>query len=563
MKAKRRVKQTVEDVLRLKQIASVFFELELYHLIELFSLKYHLPWHKRFHKQKDFGETQPETVREIFERLGGAFLKLGQLLALRPDLVGVEYAKAFEKLLEHVEPLGWEDVKDQLDECLPKGVATFKSIEKNAIASASIAQVHRAVLYDGTVVAVKIRRPNIKKKFRSDIAILRIFTKVLSKRYNLGFMNPEKVIEEFEEYTLKELDLTHEARNMRRFRRNFANDSSVHIPTVYSKLSNEKVLVMEFIDGEALLKRRPHSLNREVIIKLTSAVYTQLFEHGFFHADLHPGNIYVIPARKKRGKKSELQIAFLDFGIAGYIDSVLKDQIADLFVALVSGSLEKTAMALIALNTTKSNPGLRDLEIGIYHAIGEFYGLPLEEMPVAQMFHNCIDVARKNKISLPAQMVLFSKSLLTLDGSCRELDPDFDVVGSATPHVRKMMAPKIEIKELPQKSVLFLLELKKVFGRVPLTLQQLDHKFTMLEQQMSEIDNTFHYLSHVIWRISKIGIYALLFASFLISSSILIHTGPMYNEISWYSIISGGVGLLLILLILLNLRDKTDVERNK
>ncbi len=562
MGTKQKVKQKVDSVVRLKQIASVFFELELYHLIEMFSLKYHLPWHKRFHKHEGIIETQPETVREIFERLGGAFLKLGQLLALRPDLVGIEYAKAFEKLLEHVEPVEWDEVKEQIEKHLPKGVQTFKKIEKTAIASGSIAQVHKAELYDGTVVAVKVCRPNIKKKFKSDISILYSFTRVLSKRYNLGFMDPEKVIQEFEEYTLKELDLNHEARNMKRFARNFSNDPTVHIPEIYTKLSNEKILVMEYINGEKLIKKRPHGQNKEIIEKLTSAVYTQLFEHGFFHADLHPGNIFVLPAKKGK-KKSEIQIAFLDFGIAGYIDSVLKDQMGELFVALVQGSLEKTAMALISLNTTKSNPNLRELEIGIYHAIGEFYGLPLDEMPVAEMFHNCIDVARKNKISLPAQMVLFSKSLLTLDGSCRELDPHFDVVGAATPHVKKMMVPNVDYKELPQKTVLFILELKKIFGRVPLTLQQLDRKFTLLEQQMSEIDKTFHYLSHVVWRVSKVGIYSLLFASFLVSGSILINAGPQYHNISVYSIIAGGVGALLLFLILLTIHDRTDVERNK
>ncbi|MAG60344.1 hypothetical protein CL619_01015 [archaeon] len=559
------VKQTIEQVARLREIAVVFLELELHHFIDIFSLKHHLPWHRRFHTKTNLGNdahTHPETVRQIFERLGGGFLKLGQLLALRPDLVGVEYAKSFEKLLDHVEPLEWDELELCLEECLPKGIKSFKRISKKAIASGSIAQVHKANLHDGTTVAVKIRRPNIEKRFKSDISILYSFTKILGRRYNIEFMNPEKVIEEFETYTLKELDLTHEARNMAKFTTNFAGEKSVHIPKIYPKLSNEKILVIEFIEGEHLLEERSLKQNREVIKKLTDAVFKQLFVDGFFHADLHPGNIFVIPNNIHK-RNSSLKIAFLDFGIVGYIDSVLKDQIAELFVALISGSLEKTANALINLNVNNSNPPLRDIETGIYHAIGEYYNLPIGEIPIAKMLNDCIDVARKNNISLPAQMVLFSKSLLTLEGSCRELDPSFNIVESAKPYVEKMLTPKFDFSGLPKKTLIFLHEGQKLFGRVPSTLQGLDRKLSMLENRMGTIDQTFHYLSHVVWRVSKLGIYSLLFASFLLSASILIHTGPMYYDISIYSIVAVTWALLLLFLIILNLKDATDIQRKK
>ena len=358
------VKQTIEQAARLREIAAVFLELELHYLIDLFSLKYHLPWHKRIYSKDlpiDNSHAHPETIRQIFERLGGGFLKLGQLLALRPDLVGVEYAKSFEKLLDHVEPVEWDDLKESIEKYLPEGINAFKQIDKNPIASGSIAQVHKAILHNGTVVAVKVRRPEIEKIFHGDIAIMYSFTKILSKRYNLEFMNPEKVVEEFQAYTLKELNLKHEARNMIRFAANFAGNKNVLIPKVYSDLSNEKILVMEFVEGEHLLEERNIDKNNEVVKKLTSAVFKQLFSDGFFHADLHPGNIMVISNGLKK-KDPGLKIAFLDFGIVGYIDSVLKEQMSDLFIALITGSLEKTAIALINLNTSKSDPSLREQE---------------------------------------------------------------------------------------------------------------------------------------------------------------------------------------------------------
>lgn len=561
------VKQKFEQVFRLKEIATVFLELELHYLIDMFSLKYHLPFHKRFlHKNSIDDEepcTHPQTIREIFERLGGGFLKLGQLLALRPDLVGVKYAKAFEKLLDHVDPVPWDEIKDHLNNSLPQGVKTFKKIEQKPIASGSIAQVHKAILKDGTGVAVKIRRPNIEKFFEGDIAIMYSFTKILSKRYNLDFMNPEKVVEEFQYYTLKELNLKHEARNMSRFAKNFASNKNILIPTVYSDISNEKVLVMEFVTGEPLLQKRSQDQNNKVVQQLTSAVYKQLFADGFFHADLHPGNIFVIKNSSHNSSSGQIKIAFLDFGIVGYIDSVLKEQMGELFIALITGSLEKTAIALINLNTAKSDPNLRELETGIYHAIGEYYNLPIGQIPVAKMLNNCIDVARKNKISLPSQMVLFSKSLLTLEGSCRELAPNFNIISSAKKYVEKMLTPKVDLSTLPKKTLILLKEGQKVFGKIPLSIQSLDRKFSLLEEQVSEIDNTFHYLSHMLWRLSKIGIYSLLFASFLITAAILVHTGPQFYNVSIYSIIASGWSLLLLFLIMVNLRDATDVHRNR
>ena len=580
------LKTSVRRALRLKEIASVFLEMELHYLIDVFSLKYHLPWHQRIHTKttSNIPHTHPDTVRQIFERLGGAFLKLGQILAIRPDLVGASYSDAFAKLLEHVEPLEFEEVKSCISECLPHGISTFKKIDKKAIASGSIAQVHKAVLPDGTVVAVKIRRPNIEKQFESDISILYSFTKLLSTRYNLEFMDPEKIIDEFQNYTLKELDLNHEARNIARFTKNFEGDPHVHIPKIYPEISSDRILVMEYIEGQHLLQDRKKSLNTEIVDKLTAAVYQQLFDNGFFHADLHPGNIFVLEKthsnHSKRSKKSShqksasykrsklkhdtgLQIAFLDFGIVGYIDTVLKREMADLFIALIDGDLEKTAKALIELNTARSNPNVRELETGIYHSIGEYYGLSMDQIPIAKMLNKAIDVARKNQIALPAQMVLFSKSLLTLEGSCRELDPEYNIVESAKPFVRRMLTPSLNLNELPRKTAIVIREVQKMFSSVPSAVSGLERKLSLLEFRIGEIDTTFHYLSHVVWRISKLGIYSVLFASFLISASILIHTGPMYNNLSYYTIISGGLALVLLFLILLNLRDNTDLKRGE
>jgi ubiquinone biosynthesis protein len=540
-------KHVLRDLGRVREIVSVFAKFEMYNLVNDLEFWHHMPWHKRFKKGKHHRTTQPKTVRLIFEELGGTFLKFGQLLALRPDLVGRAYSEEFEKLFDDIEPDPWEDILEEIEKYVPGGIKAFKSINKKALATGSIAQIHVATLYSGKKVAVKVKKPGIDEDFREDISIMEEAARIVVKKYNPVFFDPIGIVEEFKQYTIEELDLLHEQRNMARFKENFKDIKQIKIPESYPELSSSNILVMEFINGKNILDLRGKKINFPVVKYVTNAVYKQLFLDGFFHADLHPGNIYVMPNNK---------IAFLDFGIVGFVNRSLKKKLKDLFIALIEGNLDKTTKALMMLNVSHYDVDNRVLEEGIYHALSDYYDLPMEKVPVVKILNDLIAVARKAHLQLPSQIVLFTKSLLTLEGFCRELDPKFNVVQSAKPYLKKLMREKLELKSLSKEAFMTSIELKDMILNLPQTAHSLSHKMKVLEERIIDIDNTFHHLSETLWRTGKLTIYSILFAAILISSSYVMTIKPLYYNVSLFAIVGTGISIVILLLIAILLKHR-------
>lgn len=332
----------IGEAKRLEQIASCLFRHELGFLIYAMKLKIHLPLAKTIKVKKSAiaEHTQAKVFREIAEELGGAFLKLGQMLSLRPDLVGKEISKEFEKLLDNVPPEKSEDIQKMVELHMPQGMPAFKHFNHEPIAAGSVAQVHKAILKDGTVVAVKVERPLVKEKFEQDIALMNMLAQRLKDSINISFADPVEIVEEFRKYTIKELDFSHEAKNMERFRLLFKSQDKIIIPRIYKEYCSSQILVMEFIEGIPMSKAPELSKQQRenIIHNVTESVFHQIFEEGFFHADIHPGNLLLVGKDK---------LALLDFGIMGYIDRELKEKLTELFVALVEADLDKVADVLI------------------------------------------------------------------------------------------------------------------------------------------------------------------------------------------------------------------------
>lgn len=525
-----------KSIRRVKEVVQVLFKYELHHFIEDLELRMHLPFHKRFEPRKEPASTQPETIRQIFEELGGAFIKLGQLLALRPDLIGEAYSKEFEKLLLDVPPEDPQVVK-QLIKGLP-----LKKFKQKPLGSASIAEVHEAYL-NNKKVAVKIKRPDIEEKFHEDIEIMRFLAKKIKEKYNPSFVDPEEVVEEFKHYTDKELDLKHEATNIKRFYKNFQSDPDIIIPQVFDKYTTNNILVMEYVEGKNILTSKKQ--NKGVIKKVTSAVYKMLFEHRFFHADLHPGNIYI-----NKGK-----IILLDFGIAGHIDKQLEVKLFNLFSAMVEGNLDNTTDALLDLNISTVEPRSQMLKDGIYEVLGDFYNQPLGKMNFEKIFYGCIDVAKRSNLKFPASIVLFGKSLVTMDGFCREIDPKFNVVKNAKPYVHKIVKQKIAPKKIVKQAKEAALQYHQMLVRFPSMVTNLGRKITRFEARVLDIDNTFQRLTRMIWRVSKLLVTTILFATFFISSIILIDRPPLFGGYSVFTII-GMIMSIILFVEILNLLSK-------
>lgn len=517
---------------RLKQIALVLFEHELHHVVSTIGLKGHLPFSKKLRcKNKNF-EAQPETLRKVFEDLGGAFIKLGQLMALRPDLVGEKYSKEFSKLLHNV-PAEKPDTIKKLVAHIP-----FTNFSSTPLGVGSIAQVHKAKL-DGKWVAVKIKRPKVDEQFSRDIKLMEWAAKLIADNYELSFIDPVQIVEEFKTYTEKELDLSHEAANIRRFTNNFRNQKNVMIPKVYDKYTTNKILIMEFVEGTPINKIKKNKL---VVKRLTDTLYKMLFEDRFFHADLHPGNILV-----NKGK-----LIFLDFGIVGYISVDFERKLFGLFANLVQGDLDGTADCLIDLDVGDDEPRIQVLKDGIYNVLGDYYDQPLKKIPFGNMFYGAVEVARQSRIKLPANFVLFGKSLVTMDGTCREIDPDFNVMTNAKPYVRKMIRKSLSPKRFVKNAKTLSYQLYEVINQLPYGMKDFLRKFTKIEERIIDIDKTFHNMTKTMWHFGRLISMSLLFATFFITSMIFINQPPLLYGYSMFFYL-GMIASLVILVSLLHL----------
>jgi ubiquinone biosynthesis protein len=299
----------------------------------------------------------------------------------------------------------------------------------------------------------------------------------------------------------------------------------VKIPRVYEEYSSKDVIAMEYLKGDNILRAKKTALGKNTIRIITDSVYKMIFEDRFFHADLHPGNIFV----------NDHDVIFLDFGIVGRIDEELEKKLFALFSALVEPNLDKTAESLIDLHIGNEDVDEEILKRGIEDTLGDYYNQTLKEMNFEEIFYSAIDVARRSKIKLPPHLVLFGKSLVTMEGFCREIDPNFNAVQNAKPYVKKIMKQKLSYENLKKESKALAKQLYFELSNVPKYTKSFSRKFDILEKQVTGIDNNITEFNSSFKRMSKLLSYTFIFATFFIGGVLLINIPPLiYN----YSVLS-------------------------
>ncbi len=409
-------------------------------------------------------------VRQVLEALGPTFIKLGQLMATRPDLVPQEFADEFKKLYDGTAPSPYEDVRRVIQEELGKDVEQiFAAFDEKALASASVGQVHQAVLQDGTKVAVKVQHPGIQEDMLLDFEILRGLVTFIEKTFAASRLwQPKQHLDELKSMLERELDYRYEMKNTLRVAHNFRSDSEVHIPRMHTELCSGRVMVMEFIDGikfahvdhlDAL------GIDRKNVARIiTHAMAKQIFVHRIFHADPSPGNMMIL---------SSDRVVFLDFGAVGIVTERRSKNILKLITSVGKSDVEGIAEAVIDLCEQHGEYDhkrfMNDVE-----RLSDF--IEREQVSVAdpRMMEMILDMAKRHKMLLPADFMLISRSLFQFDGFCRELDPDYDLVTVLDPLVAELVWKNItntkKQKELVEETVGELLRFGRTF---PHALNQL------------------------------------------------------------------------------------------
>ncbi|MCK4715893.1 MAG: AarF/ABC1/UbiB kinase family protein, partial [Candidatus Marinimicrobia bacterium] len=390
----------------------------------------------RLKSDKKEGRPSAERLRNAIEELGPTFIKMGQILSMRPDVIPSDTAYEFQKLQDEVTPISFEEIEKVLrNELKNDPYKIFSEISKESIAAASIAQVHRGKLKDGKDVVLKIQRPGVRAVIDVDMEILGDLARVLSKYFQEKLtQDPVAILDEFDKSIHRELDFIQEGKNISRFKRNFDADPTILIPQCYPEYSTSNLLVMDYVDGikaSNIDMIEKAGLDRQTIAKRgTHLSFRQIFEFGFFHADPHSGNIVILPGNV---------IAPLDYGMVGQIDEITIDHLGDLIVGVIRKDIHRIIRAFEHLGIVDYTVDIDALKTDIANIIENYYGVPLKELELRILMNEFFDLIQSYRLVLPPRLSLALKAMLTAEGLGRLLYPDFDAVSELRPYLRKII----------------------------------------------------------------------------------------------------------------------------
>lgn len=403
------------------------------------------------HRDKDAADEQrderplPVRVRLLLEELGPTFIKTGQILSTRADLVPPDWIEELRKLQSDVPPEPW-DGDDGIHAVLQNELgdeleSAFEFVEPEAMAAASIAQVHRGKLKSGERVVLKVLRPGIRVEMAADLELMRLFARLTRSHFqNLGF-DPQAVIDEFARQLARETDLLVEARSTSRMRRDFEEHDGVVFAKVYDDLSTSSVLVMEQIDGTLLNRLDVASLSqerREAIIRNgADVVFRQCLVIGFFHADPHPGNIIEL---------GDGRLCFVDCGMTGLVDPGTVMQLAQITHGALDGNLD--LVVKMAIDISEADPRMADdrqLRQDAWHFVDRFHEGTLESIHMGRLLDEFFTILRRHRLRCPADIVYLIKALTTIEGVAEEIAPEFDLVSYVKPYVENLIKQRYSV----------------------------------------------------------------------------------------------------------------------
>lgn len=422
------------------------------------------------YQEKHRSKNTPERIRSILEDLGPAFIKMGQLASSRPDLIPKDLLIELEQLQDQLSAVSFEKIKEIIEEELKAPISEiFSKIDKEPLGVASIGQVHKAVLWSGEEVAVKIQRPNVDRTIQTDLEILQELAERAERRLKWASKYQLKeIIDEFSQAIINELDFMREGRNADLMAQQFEGNEHIKIPAIYWNHSTAKVLTMEYIEGikindPASLEENGYS-PESLAESLVHATLFQIFKKGFFHADPHTGNIVVLPGDT---------IAFLDFGMVGRLSSEMKTHLASLLIGMYKQDTEDTIKAITKMGIVPEKVNRHDLEGDVELLQIKYYHTSISEISLGEVITDLFSIANKHQINIPTDLTLVGKTLLTMEGTIEPLYPDLNVMEAAAPFGREMIRERYHPKRIAEDIFSQLRDYGDVARDMPELLQEL------------------------------------------------------------------------------------------
>ena len=524
------VTRTYRHIGRYNQILQILIRYGFGYVLD--SWRLHVPrslrelWRRRRPEDlADVPETMPERARLVLIELGPTFVKLGQVLSARPDLIPIEYAREFTKLQDRVPSFPFAEVREIIHEELGAQLEDFfAEFDQEPVAAASIAQGHRARLLDGTEVFVKVQRPNIQKNIAIDLEVLGYLANQLEQHSEeLGFLRPTRIVDEFARSLSAELDFTIELSNQQRFSRQFSKRAGVRVPKVFQDLSTRRLLVMEYIHGikaSEIDALRAGGYDFEKISDLgADLVLEQFFDHGFFHADPHPGNMFILPGNV---------ICYVDFGMMGWITPSERDDFANLLVEVLAGHYQPAVHYLLRLTHCDGEPDMGELERDLEMLVSRYFHGNIAQFDVGAALQDLYSVCRRQGLSIKSPIYIMLRALGFVEELGRRMNPQFEIVKHLQPFATRWMLRRYNPMRLAHSSISVVDDWLALTKELPQNyrqvLRQLLHGRLKLRHQFESVDATLRSLDRICNRLAA----SIVLGGIVVGSAIVIHSdrGP-------------------------------------
>lgn len=534
--------ETYEDLRRYGQITGVLVRNGFGEFLDRLRVDI-IPRRRRTLHQRQ-GEVRrlgtPERMRLAFEELGPTFIKFAQILSTRADLLPQEFVAELGKLQDQASPFPFMEARAVIENDLGRDLSgLFRSIEPEPAAAASLAQVHRAITHAGEEVAVKVQRPHIETTIETDIRILRDMAGLAERHVaESRHYRPVRLVDEFARTIRRELDFIREGRNIDRFGKYFAGDETVYVPHVHWGLTGRRVLTTEYIRGIKISDveelRRAGLDPKTIAANGAGLILKEIFDHRFFHADPHPGNLFVLENNV---------IAPVDFGMTGSLTEDLAEHMASIFISIVNRDVNGLVDALQSVGWVQELPDTGGFKSELRDLLERYHDVPLDRLDISSLLAEIMEIVRRYDLSLPPDLVLTARALLVSEGVGRSLDPEFNIVEYAKPYARRLMLrkfdPSRQLKELRKLTF----ETFSLFRRLPAETGQLltkivrgDLAIKFLHQGLDDLINE---TERSVNRLS----FAIVIAALIIGSALVFQSG-LGPKVIGYPLI-GLLGFLL------------------
>ena len=546
----RNLGQAVKNVQRLRQIIAIFAKHGFVDVVDRMSLGKFLPSRLAAFAESQADIPPQERLRQSFEELGPTFVKFGQLLSTRPDVIPEAYIEEFTKLQDDVQPLHFDIVRGVVEKELGTTLElAYSFFDPSPLAAASIGQVHEARLHSGEKVVVKVQRPEIEKVIDTDISLLAFLAGMLEKYVpESRIIGPKVVVDEFFRVLSYELDFVVEANNMTKMAENFSVFPEVVVPRVFKALSTKKILTLEKLEGirvNDLKGLTEAGIDRKHIVEVGArAFFKSVMIDGLFHGDLHGGNLFILPGNK---------LGIIDFGIVGRLSQRSRDQLANMVMSLVSEDYETLCYQYGELGAGDSSIDFEGFQREVRNTLSPYIGLSISELNVGKVLIEATKIATKYNIKVPGDWMIVFKAILTMEGMGRTLDPDFDLLALGQDLVKDLLKNQYSMQRLTKDFVFVAKDVASLLQVLPRQIRWMFRKFNSndfaLEIKVPDLQDVRTQLDLNGRRQSQ----SVLIAGLFIASSIALqhNGGQMIGDYPLLAVLYFGSGCVFLLSLLL------------